>query len=33
MEGKEETTKDQSFMTDPAVLDKHKAAAVIVDGK
>ena len=24
---------DQSFMDQPAILDKHKAAAVIVDGK
>ena len=24
---------DQSFIDQPAVLDKHKGAAVIVDGK
>ena len=24
---------DQSFIDQPAILDKHKAAAAIVDGK
>jgi hypothetical protein len=24
---------DKSFVEEPAILDKHKAAAVIVDGK
>ena len=38
MEGaKEEPTAeelyDQSFIDQPAILDKHKAAAAIVDGK
>jgi len=28
-----EDVYDQSFIEQPAVLDKHKAAAVIVDGK
>lgn len=36
MEGAENHTQedyDASFMEQPAILDKYKAAAVIVDGK
>jgi hypothetical protein len=34
MEGEnEQEIYDQSFIEQPAILDKHKAAAVIVDGK
>ena len=35
MEGAEEAqdTYDKSFIEVPAILDKHKAAAVICDGK
>jgi len=35
MEGEHtaEELYDQSFIEQPAILDKHKAAAVIADGK
>lgn len=35
MEGAEEAQElyDQSFIEVPAILDKHKAAALIADGK
>jgi hypothetical protein len=34
MEGEnEQEIYDRSFIEEPAILDKHKAAAVIVDGK
>lgn len=35
MEGElnEQELYDKSFIEEPAILDKHKAAAVIVDGK
>jgi len=29
----EEEIYDQSFIDTPAILDKHKAAAVVADGK
>jgi hypothetical protein len=35
MEGEptEQDIYDKTFIEEPAILDKHKAAAVIVDGK
>ena len=35
MEGEKTTEEvyDQTFIDSPAILDKHKAAATIVDGK
>jgi hypothetical protein len=35
MEGEatEQEIYDRSFMEEPGILDKHKAAAVITDGK
>jgi len=37
MEGEQQEKKqeayDKTFVEEPAILDKHKAAAVIVDGK
>jgi hypothetical protein len=33
MEGEQEINWDATFMDEPAILDKHKAAAVVVDGK
>jgi hypothetical protein len=35
MEGEQtkEESYDQTFIEQPAILDKHKAAAAIVDGK
>ena len=33
VEPTEQENYDKTFIDEPAILDKHKAAAVIVDGK
>lgn len=35
MEGEQDqqAVYDRSFLEDPAILDKHRGAAVVVDGK
>lgn len=33
MEGEDQDVYDQSFIEQPAILDKYKAAAVVAEGR